>query len=301
MSQKKTFWNDFKIVFGRGLAVLLPSIVTLWLLWQAFGFVFQHVAEPINRGIRTGAISAIPRLYSEEDYPAWYVVTPDEYETVRKDIRSNDEATILREARRRMLRAYWKTNWWLNGLGFVVAILLIYLAGKLLGNYLGRAVYVRVEALIARIPGFKQVYPHVKQVVDIIFGENSTMKAFNEVVLVEYPRKGIWTIGLLTGTTFEALREGAQNHDIVSVFIPTSPTPMTGFVINVPRAEAIKLDMTIDQALRFVITGGVLTPDNMNAENKPVGVKVTSAAITAEVPGKQEGEDPDPAPEPRES
>lgn len=284
MSQRKTFWADFRTVFGRGLAILLPSIVTLWLLWQAFVFVYNTVAEPINRGLREATIWVVPRVYDEDAQPAWYVVTEAEIAARRAERRSADDASIARDLRRQELRTFWRENWWLNGLGFIVAILLIYLAGKLLGNYIGRTVYVKIEALIARIPGFKQVYPHVKQVVDLIFGENSTMKAFNEVVLVQYPREGVYTIGLLTGNTFEGMREATGAAEIVSVFIPTSPTPMTGFVINVPRSEAVKMDMTIDQALRFVITAGVLTPDNMAAD-KPGDGKVVDGKAAVLGPG----------------
>ena len=107
----------------------------------------------------------------------------------------------------------------------------------------------------------------MKQVVDLIFGDNSTMKAFRETVLVEYPRKGTWSLGFVTGNSFSDVR-AATGGEVVSVFIPTSPTPMTGFVINVPREDAVSLDISIDQALRFIITAGVLTPEHVDP---PVG------------------------------
>ena len=74
----RSFVSDFKRFFGRGLGILLPSIVTLWLLWQAFVFVFNTVAEPINRGLRVTMIRATPMLYHEDDRPAWYAVTRDQ-------------------------------------------------------------------------------------------------------------------------------------------------------------------------------------------------------------------------------
>ena len=91
------------------------------------------------------------------------------------------------------------------------------------------------------------------------------MKAFSETVLVQYPREGIWSLGFVTGTSFKDIR-AASGVETVSVFIPTSPTPMTGFVINVARSEAIKVDISIDQALRFIITAGVLTPDSVGPD-----------------------------------
>jgi uncharacterized membrane protein len=265
MSKRRTFGGDFKRFFGRGLAILLPSIVTLWLLWQAFVFVFNNVAEPINRGLRAGVIELAPRLLDDNRMPPWFQVS-DEQVARRAQRRVADGLSVLpnekirQEIRVQQFRDVWRKHWYLNALGLVVAIILIYLAGLLLGNYLGRTIYLRIEALIARIPGFKQVYPHVKQVVDLVFGENATAKAFSEVVLVQYPREGIWTIGFVTGNTFASVR-GETGGDTVSVFIPTSPTPFTGFVINVLRQDAKRLDVSIEQALRFVITAGVLTPE----------------------------------------
>ena len=264
---RHTFRGDFKRFFGRGLGILLPSIVTLWLLWQAFVFVFNNVAEPINRGLRVGVIQATPLLFEEEDWPTWYVVTPDQVGLRSAAIRLDGMSEMSPEAIERMIRlgqfrSEWDKHWYLDGLGFIVAIILIYLAGLLLGNYLGRQFYGRIESLIARIPGFKQVYPHVKQVVDLIFGDSSKkMKAFSEVVLVEYPNKGTWSVGFVTGSSFGDVR-AVLGGDVVSIFIPTSPTPMTGFVINVLRKDIVKLDLSIDQALRFIITAGVLTPEH---------------------------------------
>ena len=261
-----SFGGDFKRFFGRGLGILLPSIVTLWLLWQAFVFVFNTVAEPINRSLRVGVIRATPLLFEEEDWPTWYVVTPDQVglrsAALRLDgLSEMSPEAIERDIRLGQFRGEWNKHWYLDGLGFIVAIILIYLAGLLLGNYLGRQFYGRIESLIARIPGFKQVYPHVKQVVDLIFGENSTMKAFSEVVLVEYPNKGTWSVGFVTGKSFGDVR-AVLGGEVVSIFIPTSPTPMTGFVINVLRKDIVMLDLSIDQALRFIITAGVLTPEH---------------------------------------
>lgn len=275
VTKRRTFWTDFKQFFGRGLAILLPSIVTLWLLWQALIFVYANVAAPINKGLRGAVLWVTPQVVRDEaDLPTWFIVTDEQVARARvareADGRGTPSDAVLRaEIRQRSFRQFWDSNWYLNFTGFLVAILLIYFAGLLLGNYVGRRVYARVEQLIAKMPGFKQVYPHVKQVVDLIFGENSTMKAFNEVVLVEYPRKGIWTVGLVTGSSFAEV-EGAAGGEVVSVFIPTSPTPFTGFVINVRRDETQKLDMSVDQALRFVITAGVLTPENVTpGQGKP--------------------------------
>ncbi|MEL6328120.1 MAG: DUF502 domain-containing protein [Planctomycetota bacterium] len=269
-----SFSGDFKRFFGRGLAILLPSIVTLWLLFQVSVFLYNNVAQPINTGIRAAVLWGTPVLVEETDLPTWFQVTDEQIdrriareqeEGVLREVETEAELASLRSRTRDDIRAdqfrgEWEKHWYLGATGLVVAIVLIYLAGLLLSNYLGRQLYTRLEKLIARIPGFKQVYPHVKQVVDLIFGD-SPMKAFSEVVLVQYPREGVWTVGLVTGNSFKAVRE-AGGGEMVSIFVPTSPTPMTGFVINARRDEVKKLDMTVEQALRFVITAGVLTPES---------------------------------------
>jgi len=266
----RTFTNDFKRFFGRGLAILLPSIVTLWLLWQAFTFVFQTVATPINAGIRIVVIEAV-ELFPEETRPSWYEVTPEQVLN-RKNRRASDgrsaisDSQIISNIRREEFEEFWDSYLLLETTGLFIAIILIYLAGMLLSNFVGRRLYHRVERLIARIPGFKQVYPHVKQVVDLVVGEKKM--AFSKVVLVEYPSKDIWTIGFLTGESIRDIDESAGTR-VQSVFIPTSPTPFTGFTINVARDKIRTLDMTVEEALRFVITAGVLAPGDVPKKSEP--------------------------------
>ena len=276
-----SFTSDFRRFFAKGLAILLPTIVTLWLLWQAFGFLFSNVAQPINRATRLTVLWVVPQVISEESLPGWFRVTDEELAQARVDRGVGDDVkdpVLRREIRREYLREFWNTHWYLNLTGLFIAIVLIYLAGVLLGNIVGRSLYVRVERLIARIPGFKQIYPHVKQVVDMVLGDKKM--AFSQVVLVEYPSDGIWTIGFLTGNSIRQI-DASAGGVVVSVFVPTSPTPFTGFTINVTKDKAIPLEMTIEEALRFVITAGVLSPDEMAKRDEledpvPPGLKAAA-------------------------
>ncbi|MFG0298730.1 MAG: DUF502 domain-containing protein [Phycisphaerales bacterium JB047] len=260
----ESFTSDFKRFFARGLAILLPTAVTLWLLWQAFGFVYNTVAQPINKATRITVIWVVPKVMDEEKLPEWFQVTEAEIAEARAnrpEIRDSvNDASVRLTLRREYLQKFWREHPYLNLTGLFIAIMLIYLAGVLLGNIVGKSIYARVERLITRIPGFKQVYPHVKQVVDMIMGEKKM--AFSKVVIVEYPREGVWTVGFLTGNSIREIDEIAGNA-VVSVFIPTSPTPFTGFTINLPKSKVFELSMTIEEALRFVITAGVLAPDDM--------------------------------------
>ncbi|MEL7472941.1 MAG: DUF502 domain-containing protein [Planctomycetota bacterium] len=261
-TQPHTFMGDFRKFFGRGLAILLPSVLTLWLLFQAFMFVFNNVAAPINSGIRSTILWVTPRVVAEDRLPSWFRVTEADLAQYRLSLRDNELLPIdetpdamRAEVRRLKFKRVWGNNWYLEGAGLVAAIVLIYLAGLLLGNFLGRRIYSRVEGLIAQIPGFKQVYPHVKQVVDLIMGEQKM--AFSRVVLVEYPRHGLWTVGLVTSNSLPSIASAAGGP-VLSVFIPTSPTPFTGFTINVRTEDVVDLPVPIDEAIRFVITAGVL-------------------------------------------
>ncbi|MBL4808967.1 MAG: DUF502 domain-containing protein [Phycisphaerales bacterium] len=262
-----SFGSDFKRFFGKGMAILLPTAVTLWLLWQAFGFVFNNVAQPINSATRLAVIWGVPQVLSEEKLPDWFSITDDELilERYNREISdSTTDAALRRELRTEYLSDFWTSHWYLNLTGLVFAIMLIYLAGVLLGNIVGKSLYARVERFITRVPGFKQVYPHVKQVVDMIMGENKL--AFSKVVIVEYPNAGIWTVGFLTGNSLREIDKLAQDT-VVSVFIPTSPTPFTGFTINLPRVKVVEISMSIEEALRFVITAGVLAPEDFKPDD----------------------------------
>lgn len=263
--KEKTFGSDFRRFFGRGLAILLPSVLTLWIIYQLFLFVLNNVGAPINTGIRAVVIEAAPRIWSNEQLPAMFRVTEADMVRERAQLSGPSATRVTDQALEERIRRQQFKDWWdgtpgMNLIGLAVAVVTIYFAGLVLGGYLGKRLYHRIEQLIAQIPGFKQLYPHVKKVVEMIFGESSS-KAFTQVVLVEYPRKGIWTIGLLTSDGFKELREHAQS-DVVSVFIPTSPTPMTGFVVNFRRDEAKPMTMSVEEALRYVISAGVLSPDD---------------------------------------
>lgn len=276
MAQRpRTFWSDFRKFFGRGLAVLLPSVLTLWLLWTAFVFVFNTVAEPINRGIRGAIVWTTPLVVPDRSLPAWARVSDSEVESARRaadagSLRDAPPERVKASVRTRNFKAFWDDHWYFGGAGFAVAIVLIYLAGLTLGGLIGRRMYSRLEALIKRVPGFKQIYPHVKQVVDLVMGDKPM--AFKRVVLVEYPSAGIWTLGLVTSSSMRAIGDRA-GEPCVTVFIPSTPTPFTGFAISVPESRVVDLPISIDEAIRFVLTGGVLVP-----ERQVVGVSSPAVA-----------------------
>jgi uncharacterized membrane protein len=144
--------------------------------------------------------------------------------------------------------------------GFIVALIAVFIVGALLASVVGRTLWKMVEKFIMNTPVLSKVYPYVKQVTDFLFAQEEREKVpFSRVVAVEYPRKGIWSLGLVTGSGLTKVVDNVRK-EFLTLLIPTSPTPFTGFVIMVPKKQTIDLDMTIEEAFRFTVSGGVIVP-----------------------------------------
>ena len=145
----------------------------------------------------------------------------------------------------------------LPGLGLVVMVVVLMIIGALAAGFMGRW-FMRVsEHLLARMPVVRTIYSALKQVFETVFAEKS--KAFREVVLIEYPRKGIWVIGFATGTTKGEVQNIIED-EVVNIFLPTTPNPTSGFLLILPRKDVIFLAMTVEEGVKMVISGGVVTP-----------------------------------------
>ena len=143
------------------------------------------------------------------------------------------------------------------GLGVIVMLLGLLLTGAFAANMFGQWWLKQGSRLLSKIPIVKSIYSSVKQVSDTLF--SSSGNAFREAVLIQYPRAGSWTIGFVTGRPGG---EAAQHlvGDYLSVYVPTTPNPTSGFFLMVPRADAIVLQMSVDEALKYVISMGVVAP-----------------------------------------
>lgn len=139
----------------------------------------------------------------------------------------------------------------------VLFVGILYLLGKFLAAGMGRIFVTGIEALINRVPIVRNVYSAVKQVTDFIFSEREI--EFNRVVAVEYPRAGVWALGFVTGESLLDIRSAA-NEPVLSVLVPTSPMPATGFTVSIRKSETIDLDITIDQAVQYLVSCGVVVP-----------------------------------------
>lgn len=144
------------------------------------------------------------------------------------------------------------------GLGTILTLLIVFATGLLAQNFIGNYVVEAWEALLQRIPIVSSIYSSVKQVSDTLF--SSSGNAFSKALLVQYPREGSWTIAFLTGVPGGAVARHLQG-EYISIYVPTTPNPTSGFFLMVPKADTIELDMSVDAALKYVVSMGVVAPD----------------------------------------
>jgi len=200
--------------FIAGLFIVLPVIVTYWLLALLFGAVNSTVTPILTRVVQW--------VFSGE----W-------------------------------LQHAW-VNYFAPLVSVVLAVALVFVIGLVGGNVLGRQVLRTVENVVLRIPVVRGIYSAVRLFVDTF--SRCDGRAYRGVVLVEFPRAGSWSLGLLTGNASPEVTAHTRS-DLVSVFVPTTPNPTGGYLIFVPEAQALRLSMSVDDALKMIISGGVLIPE----------------------------------------
>ena len=256
---------SFRRFFLRGLAALLPTLLTLGIFLWAYNLLDHHVVRHVSRGlIGFMAVQSDGDLKVEhyQEHLLEYGTPVDEFDAdlgqLTQEYKAFTSKNTTPKHKRELLLQIAFNRYHLGIVSFLIAILVVYFIGFFLTGFIGRTTWRLMEAGLMRIPLIKAIYPHVKQVTDFLLNERKV--SFSGVVAVQYPREGIWTIGLMTGSGLKVLQE-SLGEELVSIFIPSSPTPVTGYVINVPAAEVKELPLSIDDALRFIITGGVVNPE----------------------------------------
>lgn len=146
----------------------------------------------------------------------------------------------------------------LPGIGVLLTILVIFTTGVLAANFLGRRLMSWGDAIVGRIPLVRSIYTGVKQVTETMLTPGG--QSFRKVLLVEFPKEGVWSIAFQTGEGSKEIDHALKNEAMVSYFIPTTPNPTSGFLMMAPKNRVIELDMSVDQALKFVISLGVVQP-----------------------------------------
>lgn len=223
---------------------MLPTLITLWLLTWAWEFLWNSIGVYIIR--------AFTRVYETSG-------------TVR----------VLPTQRPEYLAWAWREELFATRLiGVILAIILVYLVGVVLGNFIGHTAWRLAEFVVIRVPLIRAIYPAVKQVTDFLLSDRSGQFRGSRVVAVRPHEGNIWSIGLVTGPGVAALN-ASSGEEMVTVFIPSSPTAFSGYVVVVPRSGVVDLPIPVDDAMRMLVSGGVI---------QPVPTKSAPAISTGDLP-----------------
>jgi uncharacterized membrane protein len=220
---------------GRGLLIVLPMLITVWLL--------KFLFDIINRNVTPFVLAVLQAV----ELPGLHL---------------------------------WPVRFLVPVIGIILTAASIYLLGLLAGNLAGRRALALIEAGILRIPLVKSIYGAARQLLDAF--SMTGARAFSKVVLVEYPRRGIWTIGFVT--TERELGVTAPSGDStlasIPVFLPTTPNPTSGWMILVDPRDLLVLEMSIEEAVKLIVSGGIVGPDDFASRVRPWG------PVTAPQPGE---------------
>jgi uncharacterized membrane protein len=143
------------------------------------------------------------------------------------------------------------------GLGLVLSIIIVVVTGVVVANLFGKRLVAAWESLLARIPLVRSIYSSVKQVAETLFHPDG--KSFRKVLLIEYPRNGIWTLAFHTGAVVDEV-QNKTGREVINVFVPTTPNPTSGFFIMVPKEDVVELEMSVDDGLKLIMSLGVVVP-----------------------------------------
>ena len=203
---------------GGGLLIVLPLLITVWLLSILFNLINARVTPWVLAALRAAEIPGLER------WPARVAVPL---------------------------------------IGVVLTATLVYLAGLLTGNLVGRRFLSLFESAMHRIPLVKGIYGAARQLLDAV--SLTGKRPFSRVVLVEFPRSGVWTVGFVTQERLHAIGGPRGDEGAVPVFVPTAPNPTSGWVLFIREADLVDLDLTIEQGLKLIVSGGIVSPEDLGA------------------------------------
>jgi uncharacterized membrane protein len=288
--------GPFRRAVLRGLGTLLPSLLTIVILVWIGNSVARYFLKPLEQSIRWVIVDHLADIRT----PSEIITRPDGhdiavidgerhkltsrrasvtvviggevfqrtpgdgkfiplevYETVRQGVDGNPMPTDAKAIYTSYVNDQWLQPWFVVPIFLCIFLLLLYLLGKFLAAGFGRFFWKQLERLIHHIPLVRSVYDSVKQVTDFLFTDSDM--EYTRVVAIEYPRIGMWTLCFVTGEGMWDLR-GVTTEPLLTVFVPTSPLPFQGFPLTVKKSEVIDLNISIDQAIQFIVSCGVAIP-----------------------------------------
>ncbi len=285
MAKKDGKPRPFRRAVLAGLGVLLPPLLTLALFLWAWSLVESYVLDPVDWAARSTVVAFIDDVHDESpkevksseigstevkigliDSTEFVQLSTTQWIPVEiyRSVKSDPGDTDLSQANANdVYLRYVRLNYLKRPVVIVVFlclfVIVLYILGKFLAAGIGRMTLRLFERVINHVPIIRNVYSSVKQVTDFLFTEREM--EFNRVVAVQYPSQGIWSIGFVTGESMQSLHDSI-GEPVLSVLMPTSPMPATGFTITVPKSRTIDLGITVDQAIQFVVSCGVVVPIN---------------------------------------
>lgn len=300
---KRPHARPFRRAVFSGLAVVMPPLLTIVLFLWAWNTIESYVLAPAESTARMVISWSIAEIrdrapegtsfvdpddpdkhqrVTDRDMRTWVRVRnrwiPEEvYREVEEHPRAIPPVTAAGYYDQYVQTKYLRRSVVLP-IFLLVFVLVLYLLGKFVARGVGRMLWIGVERVVARLPIVSNVYSSVKQVTDFAFQEKETEIQFTRIVAVQYPRQGLWAIGFLTGDGIPDVAS-AIGEPVVSVLVPTSPMPATGFTIVVPRKDVIELSISVDQAIQFCVSCGVVCP-----------LPPTAAGVSAAVRGDRTSE-----------
>jgi len=297
--------QPFRRAVFRGLAIVMPPLLTIALFIWAWSLIERYVLGPVEGVAEAIILESSTEVLTDIPFPEKIAarepgqppqddprISRDEQGHVtsfsydRRVYKESSDGKWVGRYPEEYVRENYLQRWRVLPPFLAGFILVLYLLGKFVAAGVGRMFVASFDHLMRRLPVISNVYSSVKQVTDFVLTEREI--EFNRVVAVQYPRKGIWSVGFVTGESMSDIRSSA-NEPVLSVLMPTSPMPVTGFTITVLKSEAIDLNITIDQAIQFVVSCGVVVPSQQQyaIDNEAIAGSVV-AAITQQSSGNGE-------------
>ncbi|MEM8656301.1 MAG: DUF502 domain-containing protein [Pseudomonadota bacterium] len=224
-------FSRLRASFLTGLVVIAPVGLTIWLIWTVIGWIDGFV-WPL-----------VPSVWQPDAIVNYWLGHPRFIEENGSLIANPD---------------------WINvnvrGVGVIVFLLFTIFVGWIAKGYIGRSLIRYAESLVERTPVVRSIYSGIKQISETIFAQSE--RSFEKACLIEYPRKGIWAIGFISTTAKGEVSERAGNSGaLLSIFVPTTPNPTSGFLLFFPAEDVIELDMSVEDAAKLVISAGLVYPN----------------------------------------
>lgn len=217
--------------FLTGIVVIAPVALTIWLVWSVIGWIDGFVwplvpnawqpEELLNRFL--GHQPYLDPPFDRQPNPEWVEIN-------------------------------------LRGVGVIIFLTFTIFIGWVAKGIIGRSLIAYAESLVARMPVVRSIYSGVKQIAETVF--NQSDRSFEKACLIQYPRKGIWAIGFISTTARGEVSQRAETSgELLSIFVPTTPNPTSGFLLFFPKEDVIELDMSVEEAAKLVISAGLVYPD----------------------------------------